>query len=312
MKRIQGIYRIVHIESGQFYIGRTVDWARRQKAHVWHLERGKHQNPKLQRAWDKYGAGAFHFEFLEEVTREELVAREQAYLDELQPFYNVALNAANPILGPVKTHCPAGHPYEGENRRVTRDGGIRCRACNATRQSARWRRLQQEAGREIGVYTRARTHCPQGHSYAEHAGILPSGWRYCKQCNRDRANSVFRAKRAAEGREIGPKTEDRTHCPRGHEYSSENTHVRKDGSRQCRVCKREKRAAEVEAKKQAGTYRPRGCGLQELNAKRTHCRHGHEFTPENTRFDRNGWRLCQECKRVRQQADRSPAAKALR
>lgn len=29
----------------------------------------------------------------------------------------------------------------------------------------------------------------------------------------------------------------------------------------------------------------------------TECIHGHEFTPENTRLDRNGWRHCRACAR---------------
>lgn len=199
MERIAGIYQIVHIETGHLYIGRTVDWVRRQRAHVWHLERGKHQNPKLQRAWDKYGPEAFRFELLEEATREELIAREQAYLDELQPFYNVALDAANPVLGPAKTHCPAGHPYAGENRVVKRDGSLRCRECHRARAKARHHRRLAEQGRTAVVYPRERTHCSKGHPYdSTNTGRIPSGWRYCKQCNRDRANAVYRAKKDKE------------------------------------------------------------------------------------------------------------------
>jgi len=39
-------------------------------------------------------------------------------------------------------------------------------------------------------------------------------------------------------------------------------------------------------------------GLQTANANRaskTHCKSGHEFTPENTRVDGNGWRYCKRC-----------------
>lgn len=32
----------------------------------------------------------------------------------------------------------------------------------------------------------------------------------------------------------------RTHCPRGHEYSEENTYITNRGSRHCRSCRREK------------------------------------------------------------------------
>lgn len=31
--------------------------------------------------------------------------------------------------------------------------------------------------------------------------------------------------------------------------------------------------------------------------RQTACKHGHEFTPENTRIDKNGWRSCRTCKR---------------
>lgn len=35
----------------------------------------------------------------------------------------------------------------------------------------------------------------------------------------------------------------KTHCPQGHEYNEENTHIRKNGNRQCRVCGREQARA---------------------------------------------------------------------
>lgn len=38
---------------------------------------------------------------------------------------------------------------------------------------------------------------------------------------------------------------------------------------------------------------------------RTHCRNGHEFTPENTWIDPDGWRRCRECRAIRQRAWRA-------
>jgi len=39
----------------------------------------------------------------------------------------------------------------------------------------------------------------------------------------------------------------------------------------------------------------RGQGLCAINARKTHCNHGHEFTPENTYFDKNNGRYCRIC-----------------
>lgn len=39
-----------------------------------------------------------------------------------------------------------------------------------------------------------------------------------------------------------------------------------------------------------------------MNARKTHCKHGHEFTPQNTRIRREGTRVCITCTLVRSAA----------
>lgn len=39
----------------------------------------------------------------------------------------------------------------------------------------------------------------------------------------------------------------------------------------------------------------RGDGYSGRNARKTHCKHGHEFSPENTTIDKNGHRRCNIC-----------------
>ena len=34
---------------------------------------------------------------------------------------------------------------------------------------------------------------------------------------------------------------NKTHCPRGHEYTKENTYIRPKGSRECRACRKERK-----------------------------------------------------------------------
>lgn len=46
----------------------------------------------------------------------------------------------------------------------------------------------------------------------------------------------------------------------------------------------------------------RGVSFAAENAKKTHCKHGHEFTPENTARDARGWRICRACRQRRNDA----------
>lgn len=44
----------------------------------------------------------------------------------------------------------------------------------------------------------------------------------------------------------------------------------------------------------------RGIGITAQNARKTHCKHGHPFTVENTIYKHGGgWRICKICNRAR-------------
>ena len=47
-----------------------------------------------------------------------------------------------------------------------------------------------------------------------------------------------------------------------------------------------------------------------LNARKTHCLRGHDFTPENTRITKRGYRSCRECERIRNRAQYARKASA--
>lgn len=91
-----GVYIITNTVSRKRYVGQAVDIHRRWRNHSSSLERGKHSNIHLQRAWSRYGGVAFVFEIVEVVTDcEQLDAREQWWMDALNPEYNIAPQAGS-------------------------------------------------------------------------------------------------------------------------------------------------------------------------------------------------------------------------
>lgn len=95
--RRTGVYAIVNIVNGNFYIGSTSrSFAKRFRNHRHDLDRGTHHCAPLQRAWLKYGHEQFLFCVIEEVEAEGVIVREQAYLDKWAPPYNVAPVAGSP------------------------------------------------------------------------------------------------------------------------------------------------------------------------------------------------------------------------
>jgi group I intron endonuclease len=98
-----GVYTITHALSGKVYVGSSVEIRRRWTAHASDLRRGSHRNRYLQAAWTKHGEAAFVFAVVEEVLDpSSLLAREQHWIDTLQPFgdrgYNLTPTAGS-MLG---------------------------------------------------------------------------------------------------------------------------------------------------------------------------------------------------------------------
>lgn len=103
LPKISGIYKILNIVTGDFYIGSAMNIRSRISKHKSMLKNKQHVNPILQNAWNKYGPDAFTIEILEETTKEQNLLVEQKYLDMLKPKYNIALSATSPMLGRKQT-----------------------------------------------------------------------------------------------------------------------------------------------------------------------------------------------------------------
>lgn len=79
---VPGIYRITDAHSGRFYIGSSVNVAKRWVQHCWRLDRGAHTNPMLQAIWNVDPA-RLSIMLLRETqpTREDLLRCEQEAID---------------------------------------------------------------------------------------------------------------------------------------------------------------------------------------------------------------------------------------
>jgi len=94
------IYKIVNLVNNKIYIGSAVNFSKRKIHHICRLNKNKHANRHLQRAWNKYKD--FEFVLLEEVNNCDLIKREQYYIDTLNPFYNIK-RIADSCLGTKRT-----------------------------------------------------------------------------------------------------------------------------------------------------------------------------------------------------------------
>ena len=96
---MQGIYAIVHKPTGARYVGQSINipvrWAQHRRA----LRFGYHKNVLLARAWSKYGEAEFDFIVLEYCKVENLISREQFYLDQRAEFNLCRTVDAPPMTG---------------------------------------------------------------------------------------------------------------------------------------------------------------------------------------------------------------------
>lgn len=98
-----GIYLIVSkIKPYRCYIGSASNFTKRWRCHISSLKRNKHHSRKLQNHFNKYSIEDLTFSIIEECSINNLIIREQFYIDSYNPYFNICPLAGR-TSGVIKT-----------------------------------------------------------------------------------------------------------------------------------------------------------------------------------------------------------------
>lgn len=123
-----GVYVIKCRVTGRVYVGSSINTTARFFSHKTLLARGKHRNPYLQNAWNKYGAKAFTFRVVERCEPKVRRKVEQHWITKLCAGSDgCGFNIANPVQ--LETPSPrmsevSRLSWENKTTRVNRNAGI--------------------------------------------------------------------------------------------------------------------------------------------------------------------------------------------
>lgn len=104
------IYLIKNLIDNKIYIGSTKNFTSRKYQHKSKLRKNKHSNIYLQRAFNKYGEENFEFIILDIVESSNLLIKEQYYLDNMNPDYNICKIAG------TRTNVSFSHTKEAKEK----------------------------------------------------------------------------------------------------------------------------------------------------------------------------------------------------
>lgn len=89
------IYKITTTVNHRIYIGSTVNFGKRKSLHLHYLRNDKHHSKILQCHYNKHGEDVLIFDIIEYCSQNQLINREQFYIDSLKPSFNISPTAGN-------------------------------------------------------------------------------------------------------------------------------------------------------------------------------------------------------------------------
>ncbi len=139
LKELSGIYQIKNIINNKSYIGSSTNILKRVRRHSTVLRHNKHINKYLQNAVNKYGQESFIFELLECCNIDNLIEREQHYMDTLKPQYNLRPLAEN----------NSGYVYSEEAKAKMRGRKLSPETCAKMSIARKGRKFDEETIKKI-------------------------------------------------------------------------------------------------------------------------------------------------------------------
>lgn len=117
-RRFSGIYKIESkSKPNRIYIGSAIYVNKRHGEHLRLLRYGKHHSIKLQRHYNKYGEDDLVFCVIEKCDLNNLISKEQYYLDLYNPYFNYRRVA--------KSRFGTGHSMETREKQRIAHLGIK-------------------------------------------------------------------------------------------------------------------------------------------------------------------------------------------
>ena len=189
MSTLCGIYIITCLTTGRVYVGSSIDVPARLLNHKTLLIKGKHRNPFLLAAWNKYGAEVFTFKMVAECKPANRHVVEQKWITKLRSTsdergFNIAhplkIDAPSPRMSEVsrkswqddKTH---GNRVAGINvkwkdtdfrQRKLRDGAKARAALAEKRKDPVWRAA---FAAKVSATMKARAQTAEGRTHLQFA-----------------------------------------------------------------------------------------------------------------------------------------------
>jgi group I intron endonuclease len=162
LRNKSGIYKISNTVNSKIYIGSAVNFSYRFSKHKHHLTNGKHHSIVLQNHVNKYGLSTLLFDLIELCDVSILYEREQFFINEMLPVFNICLSVKKGRFGfsmsnEAKLKAKETKIKNGTFDRMSKDMSER----NKGNKNRLGKKLSEESKNKISVSNKGKKRTPE-------------------------------------------------------------------------------------------------------------------------------------------------------